>query len=52
MCFDVKESEIQNLGVKYSSGHCHKHSPSLNGYPNVIGGIDWCGDHKLDENKL
>lgn len=32
-------------------GRCRKHAPTLNGWPAVFS-TDWCGDHKLDENKL
>ena len=32
-------------------GRCRKRAPTLNGYPAVFKS-DWCGDHKLDENKL
>jgi hypothetical protein len=32
-------------------GRCRRHAPTLNGYPAVFD-HDWCGDHKLDENKL
>ncbi|MCK5236191.1 MAG: hypothetical protein KAR06_04320 [Deltaproteobacteria bacterium] len=32
-------------------GRCRKHAPSMNGYPAVFSN-DWCGDHKLDENKI
>lgn len=32
-------------------GRCRKHAPTLQGYPAVFGN-DWCGDHKLDENKI
>jgi len=31
-------------------GRCRRHAPTMNGYP-VIFMDDWCGDHKLDENK-
>lgn len=34
-----------------SVGRCRKHAPTLNGYPTVFSS-DWCGDHKLDENKV
>jgi len=34
-----------------SIGRCRKHAPTMNGYP-VVFKTDWCGDHKLDENKL
>ena len=32
-------------------GRCRRHAPSMNGYPAAFQD-DWCGDHKLDENKL
>lgn len=32
-------------------GRCRKHAPTLQGYPAVYT-HDWCGDHKLDENKI
>lgn len=31
-------------------GRCRRHAPTMNGYP-VVFSNDWCGDHKLDENK-
>lgn len=31
-------------------GRCRRHAPTMNGYP-VVFGADWCGDHKLDENR-
>ena len=32
-------------------GRCRKHAPSMKGWVPVFG-TDWCGDHRLDENKL
>lgn len=32
-------------------GRCRRHAPTMNGFPAVFSS-DWCGDHKLDENKL
>ena len=32
-------------------GRCRRHAPTMNGYPAVFDS-DWCGDHKLDENKM
>jgi len=32
-------------------GRCRRHAPTMNGYPAVFKS-DWCGDHKLDENKI
>ena len=34
-----------------SLGRCRRHAPTMNGYP-VVFESDWCGDHKLDEEKL
>lgn len=31
-------------------GRCRRHSPTMSGFP-VMFPTDWCGDHKLDENK-
>lgn len=38
-------------GNKPEFGRCRRHAPSMNGYPAVFDN-DWCGDHKLDENKI
>ena len=35
----------------YDLGRCRRHAPSMNGYP-VVYVNDWCGDHRVDENKL
>jgi len=32
-------------------GRCRRRCPTHNGYP-VVFPSDWCGDHKLDENKI
>lgn len=32
-------------------GRCRRHAPTMNGYP-VVFEMDWCGDHRLDENKI
>jgi hypothetical protein len=31
-------------------GRCRRHAPTMSGYPAVFE-ADWCGDHKLDEQK-
>ena len=31
-------------------GRCRKHAPTMEGYP-VVFESDWCGAHKLDEEK-
>jgi hypothetical protein len=32
-------------------GRCRKHAPTMSGFPAVYP-MDWCGDHRVDENKL
>lgn len=37
--------------VPYHIGSCRRHAPTMGGYP-VVFVNDWCGDHRLDENKI
>jgi len=39
-----------NVGTP-TLGRCRRHAPTMSGYP-VVFEHDWCGDHKLDENKV
>lgn len=32
-------------------GRCRRSAPTIKGYP-VVFNTDWCGEHKLDENKV
>jgi len=32
-------------------GRCRRNAPTMKGWPAIFEG-DWCGDHKLDENKI
>jgi hypothetical protein len=32
-------------------GRCRRHAPTLAGWP-VVFATDWCGDNKIDEEKL
>jgi len=32
-------------------GRCRRHAPTMGGYP-VVYQTDWCGDHRVDENKV
>ena len=32
-------------------GRCRRNAPTMNGYPAVYA-TDWCGEHKMDEEKL
>lgn len=47
MWFVLKETHNQGGQV----GRCRRHAPTMNGYP-VVYINDWCGDHKIDENKI
>lgn len=42
------EHEVDSRGP---IGRCRRHAPTMNGYP-VVFETDWCGDHKLDEEKV
>jgi len=35
----------------YDIGRCRRHAPTMSGFP-VVFVNDFCGDHKLDENKI
>lgn len=37
--------------VETEIGRCRRHAPTMGGYP-VVYMTDWCGDHRLDENKV
>lgn len=39
------------IARKNGLGRCRRHAPTMNGYP-VCYEDDWCGDHKVDENKV
>jgi Pyruvate/2-oxoacid:ferredoxin oxidoreductase delta subunit len=47
----VKEGAINELDPIYHLGRCRRHSPTMGGYP-VVFVNDWCGDHRIDENKV
>lgn len=52
MWYVAKVPDNDKLPENYKGiGRCRRHAPSMNGYP-VVWVSDWCGDHKLDENKL
>jgi hypothetical protein len=38
-------------GRSFDLGRCRRHAPTMSGWP-VMFVNDWCGDHKLDENKI
>ncbi len=43
--------KLDENGKKTELGRCRRHAPTMSGWPAVYES-DWCGDHKLDENKL
>lgn len=48
----VRKQVLQAPSVKpIALGRCRRHAPTMNGFPAVFE-EDWCGDHKLDENKV
>ena len=51
MWFAEKVTDPPALGEAIRFGRCRRRAPTMNGYPAVFG-TDWCGDHKMDENKV
>ncbi len=49
----VKKEPANHLSHpgQHEVGRCRRHAPTMGGYP-VVYMTDWCGDHRLDENKL
>ena len=41
----------ENPVFYYDLGRCRRHCPTIGGFP-VVYVNDWCGDHRIDENKL
>jgi len=50
MWYVRKDQREKAIGTAFEVGRCRRHAPTLGGYP-VVKRDDWCGDHKLDENK-
>lgn len=46
-----KEPVIPSPCERKRVGRCRRHAPTMSGYPAIFE-ADWCGDHKLDENKV
>jgi hypothetical protein len=46
-----KPMTIEGYDPVYDLGRCRRHAPSMGGYP-VVFVNDWCGDHRLDENRI
>ncbi len=50
MWFVLKRPEEEDSTTK-RVGRCRRHAPTMNGYP-VVFENDWCGDHKLNEERI
>jgi len=51
-CIFFIEKESKDSKKHITIGRCRRHAPVVGeGYP-VVFPTDWCGDHKLDENKV
>lgn len=49
--FVCKETGIRKDDGRGSVGRCRRNAPTINGFP-VVFTTDWCGNHRLDENKI
>ena len=47
----VEKAKIGNDVTTKALGRCRRHSPTLGGWP-ALWSNDWCGDHKIDEEKI
>lgn len=55
-CMFFVRKRTEDSGPRVDSGkgdlgRCRRHAPTMAGFPAVFE-TDWCGDHKLDENKI
>lgn len=49
---EIKPTHFDPLGVREGDlGRCRRRCPEISGFPVVFVG-DWCGDHRIDENKF
>jgi hypothetical protein len=44
------QEQKENTSGVYDLGRCRRHCPAMGGFP-VVFVNDWCGDHRIDENK-
>ena len=51
MWYVPKPSQGPTAWNSVALGRCRRHAPTMSGYP-VVFDRDWCGDHKLDEEKV
>ncbi len=50
-CMFYVEKKKSTGGVRTIIGRCRKNAPTMKGFP-VVFPSDWCGEHRLDENKM
>lgn len=50
ICIWYAPKELESLGNS-KIGRCRRHAPTMNGFP-VVYMNDWCGDHRINENKV
>lgn len=46
-----KDKEFEQGSNDNRLGRCRKNAPTISGWPAIFE-LDWCGNHKLDENKI
>ncbi len=51
MSFVFKNKTEAPAGTENKLGRCRRRAPTMAGWP-VVFVTDWCGEHKLDENKI
>ena len=50
--FWVRKSRLCPMQVGQPwPGRCRRHAPTMQGWP-VVFDTDWCGNHKIDEEKI
>ena len=47
----LRSEEGVSAEIPGGIGRCRRRCPTMNGFP-VVFRTDWCGDHRLDENKV
>jgi len=45
------EPSISKEDPRGHIGRCRRSAPTMKGFP-IVFEMDWCGEHRLDENKL
>jgi hypothetical protein len=51
MWYMAKGTAQPAASTRRDLGRCRRHAPTMSGFP-VMFASDWCGDHKLDEEKI